>query len=503
LKPSHDDRFLFSNPFWTNQRLIRVLFVLSLSCSDHAVAASFAAEGDNDENSSGEKEKGHDGAGPEDPTETPHWMPMRVSLRWMYRLSDVVEDKGRDVPGHPCEVFISDHVTGPEVNSVNIIDGRAVITQDEHRAPAECEMNDEGERIYLCHRFYRHGGAPKPPKDMFPRHSNVRAKTIRELVTGELESILRHPSDSMFLFYSNLAEDKQASAGRGRGNRRTSGRIRKDDRSGGEDDSHTPAVARRKRRITGDMETDSEGDLERRQKIGSQSAPPEKRRLNDDAPALRPRRRSSMAADLRNRQVSDLYLGDTSDEEEEENKAEKMGGRRSVGTRRGASQNGNRLSKADKDNDDTAGGHDSLSRAGDYKNQDSGLGSAEGDAKNGSKSIFASNGNKERTSGAGKSGSGTSSGLRTRSGALARPIPGLHMLPPDMINGAFADLTEEQRHACRRNLPWIVDSMQTRMVAAGKVVTDELLAKVVTDVMRDYEELVAEQERSRNDAGES
>ncbi len=71
-----------------------------------------------------------------DSKDVPSWMAMRVSLRWMYRMSDVIDDCGRSVAGHPCEVFFSDHVTGPSVNSVNIIDGRAMLTNDISKVPA-------------------------------------------------------------------------------------------------------------------------------------------------------------------------------------------------------------------------------------------------------------------------------------------------------------------------------------------------------------------------------
>jgi hypothetical protein len=93
-------------------------------------------------------------------------------------------------------------------------------------------------------------------------------------------------------------------------------------------------------------------------------------------------------------------------------------------------------------------------------------------------------------------GEGSFSGVKTRGGAAPRPVLTQPSLPADIINGAFADLTEDQRRAFRRNMPWIVDSLQQRMVAAGKLVSDDLFAKAVKEVMQDYEKLVERQEKA-------
>jgi ribosomal protein L21E len=150
--------------------------------------------------------------------DVPLWMPMRVSLRWMYRLSDVREDKGTDVEGHDSEVFISDHVTGPEVNSVNIIDGRATLTTQASQVPSKPPVgNLFEERIYLCTRYYRHGGAkPLPKKSRNSRHYPTVQRTWRNLDEGELLHILKNPSDSPFMFFTEYNGTTDGSTGHGK-----------------------------------------------------------------------------------------------------------------------------------------------------------------------------------------------------------------------------------------------------------------------------------------------
>jgi hypothetical protein len=242
-----------------------------------------------------------------DSPEPAHWMPMRVCVRWMYRLSDVVEEKGRDVPGHNCEVFVSDHVTGPDVNSVNVIDGRAILTEDRTVVPASCVMNAKGERVYFCNRFYRHEQAPKPPRGMFPRHANVRVKTIRMLAPGELENIMCNPTDSVYLFYAHVPEDKAAG-------RRSIGRPRREEQVEETDGNRTPAPLHKKRRIgvNSDDNSEDEGERKRTKRDGSQSAPHGAAGARGDTTSLRPRRRSSIAATERTRQLRSLYVDESS-----------------------------------------------------------------------------------------------------------------------------------------------------------------------------------------------
>lgn len=135
----------------------------------------------------------------------PSWMRMRVSLRWLYRLGDVEEDKQEDVEGHPCEVFWSDHVTGPDVNSVNIINGTARLTMDIDAVPKSPPVSPHlRERVYLCRRFYRHSMAAPPAKRLRKsRYFPAAQGTWRWLADGELEAIRSKPSSSPELFFSD------------------------------------------------------------------------------------------------------------------------------------------------------------------------------------------------------------------------------------------------------------------------------------------------------------
>lgn len=143
-----------------------------------------------------------------DPRELPKWMPMRVSLRWLYRISDVMDDTTRDdkelaADSHPCEVFFSDHVTRPEVNSVNIIDGRAILKSDPTEVP---KVQPEGkvcmERTYLCRRFYRHSGALKVPNSLkSSKYFTKNVQVWRAVGNEELEEIISKPTEWPLLYF--------------------------------------------------------------------------------------------------------------------------------------------------------------------------------------------------------------------------------------------------------------------------------------------------------------
>lgn len=137
----------------------------------------------------------------------PAWMPMRVSLRWLYRLGDVEEDTDSEVlGGHPCEVFFSDHVTGPEVNSVNIIDGRAQLTTDADLVPETPPVSPLlAERVYLCTRFFRHSDAKNLPRRWRKsKYYPAPVRSWRDLAEGELEAIVAKPSHSKHLYFSDV-----------------------------------------------------------------------------------------------------------------------------------------------------------------------------------------------------------------------------------------------------------------------------------------------------------
>lgn len=501
-------------------------------------------------------------------SEVPSWMRMRVSLRWMYRLVDVEQEKRQAVSAHPLEVFMSDLIAGPEVNSVDVIEGAASLTSD---ASLLKDTDDSSKaHVYLCRRFYRHADALRPPKGTVVSFYPAKAKSIRELVPGELEEILHNPTLSQALYfklYSGLPKpklgasefdpapanyswrQKLASSSLKKRNRRRASRSYADDDDDLESEEQgsswqTRNRTSKRRKSTGDPVEDGNVNARatsKRMRVTMPSDSDDNYEISTEFDSHKDRDGS---VNLRTRKISrdenyeESFSSDgTVSEDSEiveptETKSNSRGrhasleSSRTVGMRASARRASLRILQTtallSPRNDDDGEIVSGLSEDGEETVD-------EGDdvANAGSNTlVLPSVAESEQNSNAvadalGKSAKkDESSSLKAdkrQTDILLEVAPGEHQgisvatsasnaavsqgqtetgnendrqqkSPEDTIASAFQDLTSEQRTACRRNLPWIIEAMKQGVCGevADKSMSDEMMATVVVDVLKKY-----------------
>jgi hypothetical protein len=116
---------------------------------------------------------------------------MRIGLRWLYRPEDVLREDDT-VDAHPRELFLTDNVCRAEVNSIDVVDGVAIVKP----RLADISVNKRNE--YFCSRFFLTSAVELMPPSNHKMDPDV---VIRNLKAGELRNILRVPSCSPQLFW--------------------------------------------------------------------------------------------------------------------------------------------------------------------------------------------------------------------------------------------------------------------------------------------------------------
>jgi hypothetical protein len=124
---------------------------------------------------------------------------MRVGVRWLYRPKDFdAENEDGKVPMNPSmerrELLWTDGISGPLVNSVDVIDGIASL----FGKASECNGK---ERAYFCHRFFHtleYEDQIMPP-DVVPKH--LQGVRVRDVSPLELEKLKSKPSTEQNWFW--------------------------------------------------------------------------------------------------------------------------------------------------------------------------------------------------------------------------------------------------------------------------------------------------------------